>query len=861
MANLLADFILKDIDKDTFLQSQYERLLVEYTRSLFGLLDTTFDDRYRSLLCYADLLSISESEIYNNLAQQIVILMSQLFPNEEDIMIYKEAVYQNVSNFASLEYIRAQNGIATQQDFLREMDTYTHQIINKIPDSNKAFFDTQRLVLNDISINQYYSFSAPTSMGKTFVIINFIKSKLKENAAENFVIVVPTRALLSEIANKLINELKDYLGVDCHKVITTMAAIQKNEKYIAVLTPERLYYSLLKQPEIVFKYLFIDEAHKISEKDKRSIIYYKILDMLKERLAVHIYFSSPVIPNPDVYLELTNFYNQDDNIVSGKSFRFSPVIQNKIYLDLTHGTTCVVNNFSNRLLPCGALCSGISDKLEAVICLSGKCNLIYVSSSNKAVTYAMELCRRLEIQSGDSSPELNAIAKQIEQKIHKEYYLARMIRYGIAYHIGALPAEIRSKIEYLLRKGLIKYCFCTSTLLEGVNVPADNLFVFDNKKGPALMSSIDAFNLIGRAGRVTLNEMGNVYIVIDDERKHKYFDEVLLKPLPNQELLPQKALEKRHKKAIVSALLQGKTNLIEVDEKYSDRGFTEITYEYATKCLNMLVNDICAKNNSYIVRDFRKSNVLTPQNIIDIRKLFGGIVGRDDDINISARQKQSLYQVIANTQISYPDNFDYYTCLTFLKKLSKIFDWPIYEKNTLGKGDRLDYYTVILLQWMEGRGLHEIIRGAISHYQMHGGKLVSYEPTYHLEKYDGSSNHKNQVINEAMKDIEQIINYKFSMYFLRFSEAIFKIRGEHALTNDWYEYVEYGTCNEQVICLQKHGFSREEALTLTKKTYSSFITYLDGNLKISSKIFEVSDGDMLTTLDTVRINYPEIFCC
>lgn len=286
---------------------------------------------------------------------------------------------------------------------------------------------------------------------------------------------------------------------------------------------------------------------------------------------------------------------------------------------------------------------------------------------------------------------------------------------------------------------------------------------------------------------------------------------------------------------------------------------TSYSYEYATKCLNMLVNDICSKNNSYIVRDFRKNGVLTPQNIIDIRKLFGETVGRDDDINISARQKQSLYQVVENTEITYPDNFNYYTCLNFLKSLSKIFDWPIYEKNTLGKGDRLDYYTVILLQWMEGRGLHEIIRGAISHYQMHGGKLVSYDPTYHLEKYDDSSNHKNQVINEAMKDIEQIINYKFSMYFLRFSEAVLKIRGKHALTNDWYEYVEYGTCNEQVICLQKHGFSREEALTLTKKTYSSFITYSDGCLKISSKIFEISDEDMSKTLDTVLINYPEIF--
>lgn len=860
MTDRLVDLILKNIDKDKLLQVQYERLLVEYTRYLFGVTDSVFDDGYRSLLRYADLLSISELEVHNNLAQQIIILLGQLFPNEEEVAIFKESVYQNVSNFASLEFVKAKNDIIVQYDFLRDVGNYTHQIVNRIPDSDKAFFDTQRFALEDISASQYYSFSAPTSMGKTFVIINFIKNKLKENVIESFAIVVPTRALLSEIANKLINELKDYLGANCHKVITTMTDVQRDEKFIAVLTPERLYHSLLKQPEIDFKYLFIDEAHKISDKDKRSIIYYKILDMLKERPSVHIYFSSPVIPNPDIYLELTNFYNQDGNKVSGRSFRFSPVIQNKIYLDLNQKTAHIVNALSDQLVPCGDLCNDISDKLGAVIRLGGKCNLIYVSSANKAVTYATELCQRIGTCTNKIEPELNAIAKQIEQKIHKEYYLARMIRYGIAYHIGALPAEIRVKIESLLRKGLIKYCFCTSTLLEGVNVPADNLFVFDNKKGLSAMSTIDAFNLIGRAGRVTLNEMGNVYILIDDKQKQKYFDEVLLKPLPNQELLPQKALEKKHKKAIVSTLLQGKTNLIEAGEKYSDRGFTETSYEYATKCLNMLVHDICVKNDSYIVRDFRKDDALTPQNIIDVRRIFGEIVSEDDDINISALQKYSLYQAVSNTEISYPDNFDYHICLSFLKKLSQIFNWPIYEKGTLGKGDRLNYYTVILLQWMEGHGLHEIIRGAISHYQEQGGKLVSYDPTYHLEKYNGSAKHKNQVINEAMKDIEQIINYKFSMYFLRFSEAIIKIRGEKALINDWYEYVEYGTCNEQVIGLQKYGFLREQALLLTKNPYSAFITYLDGQLKISSKIFEVSDEDLLETLGTVCINYPEIFC-
>lgn len=67
------------------------------------------------------------------------------------------------------------------------------------------------------------------------------------------------------------------------------------------------------------------------------------------------------------------------------------------------------------------------------------------------------------------------------------------------------------------------------------------------------------------------------------------------------------------------------------------------------------------------------------------------------------------------------------------------------------------------------------------------------------------------------------------------------------------------TCNEQVIGLQKHGFLREQALLLTKNPYSAFVAYLDGQLKISSEIFEVSDEDMLETLGTVRINYPEIF--
>lgn len=160
---------------------------------------------------------------------------------------------------------------------------------------------------------------------------------------------------------------------------------------------------------------------------------------------------------------------------------------------------------------------------------------------------------------------------------------------------------------------------------------------------------------------------------------------------------------------------------------------------------------------------------------------------------------------------------------------------------------------------MQSRGLHEIIRGAIEHYQQNGGNLVSFEPEYHLEPYNNSAKHKNQVINEVMKDLEHVINYKLSMYFLRLSEAIVKTHGKTALENDWYEYVEYGTCNIEIILLQKYGFLREEALLLLKPNYSDYIRIDNQTIKIRRNIVDVVTDDLHSSLKTIMINYPEIF--
>lgn len=56
---------------------------------------------------------------------------------------------------------------------------------------------------------------------------------------------------------------------------------------------------------------------------------------------------------------------------------------------------------------------------------------------------------------------------------------------------------------------------------EGVNLPADNLFITSYYSGRAQMTDVDFRNLIGRVGRIQYNLSGNVFMVSDETRNNK----------------------------------------------------------------------------------------------------------------------------------------------------------------------------------------------------------------------------------------------------------------------------------------------------------------------------------------------------
>lgn len=60
--------------------------------------------------------------------------------------------------------------------------------------------------------------------------------------------------------------------------------------------------------------------------------------------------------------------------------------------------------------------------------------------------------------------------------------LAAMIRKGAAFHYGKMPTFLRETLESAFREGHVKFLVCTTTLFEGINLPARNVFI-DTPRG------------------------------------------------------------------------------------------------------------------------------------------------------------------------------------------------------------------------------------------------------------------------------------------------------------------------------------------------------------------------------------------
>lgn len=877
----IGDVIYADIENNSYLNELYERILYNY-----GLKSFYFDlSRYAKpydlmdALRFADILSKSNHperrDIQKMWAQEIIILLNHLEEESPLVKLYAGSVFSSTGNHQGLKQT---NAAYEESDMLERIFAVFRSDYLTIPaDKDKQFFSAQKEVYDHFS-DHFFSYSGPTSMGKTFIMRMFIKDEIVlQGMNKNYAMIVPTKALINEVRSSIIKDLGDNLENKNYRVVSAASdiALEEDHNYIFVLTPERLLYLLISKPEIQIDYLFLDEAHNLSGRNSRGPFYYKVVDMLLKRPTnTHFIFASPNIPNPQVYLQLVS-----EAIENGTEYKlaskYSPVVQVKFIVDFVGKKIEIYNEHKNKPIFLARI-NNPEKGLNGMLLRFEKENLrlppekrtqtiVYYNGRMKAIAAAREFANSPEILYRDDEA-LDALSKDISQEVHGDYYLADMIKKGIAYHIGYLPASIRTRIESLFQGGHITTMFCTSTLLEGVNLPADNLFITDDKIYRHQMNPVDFRNLIGRVGRISYNLFGNVYFVTEpNSASPDNYLKMLQTPVPEQVLSIKTnpdVLKKVEKKYVVDILKSGSSVIPQRINKKGEALQSEESYIMMRKFGLILLRDIMENRDSLVRREF--SEVLTKDDEEQIRQQFKRFPTLpDDDINTSVDQIKKLIIAIRKG-LAYPacinGSFSYEEVLKFLDKLSKIFDWEIYEKSTLGKESMRRWYAVILCQWMEGMGLSNIMKTAIEYRKNHPENfhVSAYQPptTYN----DRSKEHRNVVFADTLEVIEDIILFSISNYFLRFSNEYKEIHGISEFDNNWYEYVEFGTTNPLTILLQRNGFSRESA-TYIKQHQADFVE-TDGNtgeLKLKSILLRCGNTSVRTEAADIKYNVPGLF--
>ncbi|MEF9935738.1 MAG: DEAD/DEAH box helicase [Carnobacterium sp.] len=347
-------------------------------------------------------------------------------------------------------------------------------------DNNLILTNEQEECLNLLSKENLF-ISAPTSFGKTFIALEHIARNIDQ--IDNVVFVVPTIALMNEIRKKCYFYFKEK-----YTLVTSDSELEQyysETKKIIIVVPERINAKLFQRylNERNVDFLIYDEIYKLNSNTetksdstrliKMNYIYKYLIDKSEKILLL-----GPFIKNVEFSRSKLKIRKYITNL---------NLVYNKIIFDKD------MKNYYGD----------VTDK-----------RFIYFKSPSSIVKFLNENPVELAENVFDST-----IIDWISENIHPDWYYTKYLKQGIGIHHGKTPIFLRKYIENEYATGNIHTILCTSTLIEGINTPTNSLFVYDKPRG-----GFELNNLIGRVGRLNINNprSGNIYI--KDEEIFKMYN-------------------------------------------------------------------------------------------------------------------------------------------------------------------------------------------------------------------------------------------------------------------------------------------------------------------------------------------------
>lgn len=651
----------------------------------------------------------------------------------------------------------------------------------------------QKEVYEKSLLNESLSISAPTSAGKSFILYQLLLDKITKS--KNIIYIVPTRALISQVEHDLNDFVVKYNMQNV--TITSIPRVEQSSHNIYILTQERLHRLYIDSPDFKCDFLLVDEAHKIDNGSRGILLERKLEELISLNPNMEIYFSSPFTANPELLLDIIKSQRKKEII----NTEFIAVNQNLIYVSQQKGNSlkwnielvtkkCKYNighialekdkRPTNETKKVGYLAYELGSKRGG--------NIIYANGAAQAEDYAKiisEIHKEYDIES--SSEKVNELVKLVKKSIHKEYILAKLLHSRISIHYGNLPLIIRQEIEKLFKHNELDFLICTSTLLEGMNLPAKSIFIRKPKRGNNNpLNENDFWNLAGRAGRWGKEFSGNIFCI----------EPQLWEIKPNPDKKKQSItralddLNKNEQKEFIAYIKDNSPR--EIAEKKQNFEFA-FNYYYSKYIHNTL--DIHTEFGKVLNDIFLKlsKRIRIPQYIIE----------RNPGISPIAQQELLEYFEGYNKDIEnlipvYPEDENSYN--EYIKLISRI-------GKTIAKFNHklAAYRSILILDWMSGRPLSMLIKDSIRYF-----------------KNKGENKSIDAICRDVMAEIENFARFRFvkeSSCYIDILKYFLHQKEEYKLLEnipDLSLWLEFGVSEETQISLLSLGLSRQVAIELSE---------------------------------------------
>lgn len=454
----------------------------------------------------------------------------------------------------------------------------------------KTYTPVQSSILTNSEDKKIFSFSAPTSTGKSHVLFSII-----QKSEHDVVVVVPSRALINEYYLRLCDEIQD----KSVNILTYVDKINTTRcrRNIFILTPERCKDLFRLKEQFTIDIILFDEAQLTDEKGKRGLYFDAIVRRCNRELPnSKIIFAHPFVVNPEVQITKNSLSQEQSNseVYNQRCVGQIFVCQKDDGSFNFFGSD--TNLFSNKQLTCGF------DPIEN--CIKNKGSVLFYVSKNSILTngYLNAFSKYISLCPEIDDPESLELIEELREftggvtVAYMNYYsqMLALLKRGIVIHHGSLPLKARMLVEKYTKKHFCRICFATSTLEQGINMPFDIVYIDRLESSNELAVK----NLIGRAGRSSVErkiDFGTVVIAASKVPKLRKLlnQNVTLKSesqLDNNEVLDDDYND--FKNAILNNTFSDEYNLTQNQiEKLSNNALDEILKSILDKIFDNIEED------------------------------------------------------------------------------------------------------------------------------------------------------------------------------------------------------------------------------------------------------------------------------